>query len=632
MNPFQKILAGLLVTSLALAGCTNTRKTDPGPWGGERAGARTQLPPYAAAGTGGMVVTEDSLATGTGVRVLRAGGNAVDAAVAAALALAVVFPQAGNLGGGGFMLAYDPGARDTWAVDFRETAPGAAHRGMYEALALKGIEDASTLGPLAAGIPGSPAGLYAAWKKGGSLPWRDLVTPAVRLARGGFAVRELLRKDIGDKRSGLERYVSSTGIFFVDGEVPPQGARLVQPDLARVLEALADHGPDAFYNGDIANTLVSKVREAGGIWTLEDLADYRPVFREPVTIALRRDMRPPFRRGRRGRELPGTSRGRWPGDWPVGGVGRRVSEADVTIVTMPPPSSGALVFAETLALMKAQRALRWGRDDPRRAVAFVEALRLAFADRNTQLADPKHMPVPLDSLIGPKYLRRRAALLPKEPPGDSSKLPGARSVPIGTGVRNTTHIVVIDDRGGTVSLTTTLNSLFGCKWVVPGTGIFLNNEMDDFDTRPGSPNIYGLVGTGVNSVRPGARMLSSMSPTIVMRNDEVWFALGARGGPKILTAILQVILGRWRDGMSLVEAVEASRIHHQWLPDRVIFEEENMVESLFEKLKGMGYEVGFKVGMKPTFGKVMAAERLGEGKYLGVTDPRTMGKAMAVTK
>ncbi len=591
-----------------------------------------------------MVVTEDSLATEVGVRVLRAGGNAVDAAVAAALALAVVFPQAGNLGGGGFLLAYDPQAQDVWALDFRETAPGAAYRDMYEMLAGKGITDAATMGPLAAGIPGSPAGLYEAWEKGGSLPWKDLVAPALRLAREGFAVRKLLRKDMLAKRESLERYASSTDIFFADGDVPGEGAWLVQPDLARVLEALSAQGPDAFYKGDIARTLVREVRKTGGIWTMDDLAGYRPVFRTPVRIPLGRNVRLPSRHDRRGRELPGMSGSRWPPGWNVGAVGRRVSGAEVTIVTMPPPSSGALVFGQTLALLSEQRALQWQWDDPRRAVAFVEALRLVFADRNTRLADPGYMPVSLDSLISAAYLGERAKLLPKNPPGDSRNVPGGKPMRELQGSKrfespsprreshDTTHLIVIDDQGGTVSLSTTINSLFGCKWVVPGIGIFLNNEMDDFDTRPGSPNIYGLVGTGVNAVRPSARMLSSMSPTIVMRNDEVWFAVGARGGPKILTAILQVILNRWRDGMSLVEAVEAPRIHHQWMPDKVFFEKENLVDDILEKLEKMGYEIGFKLGAQPTFGKVMAAERLGDGKYVGVTDPRTMGRAMAVTE
>ena len=628
---------------MLLAGCSVSQKG-----ASDYSGARLadRLPPYAATGTGGMVVTEDSLATEVGVRILRAGGNAVDAAVAAAFALAVVFPQAGNLGGGGFMLAHDPEAGDTWALDFRETAPRAAHRGMYEALALRGIHDASTLGPLAAGIPGSPAGLHAASQKGGSLPWKDLVAPAIRLARDGFTVRKLLHKDMRDKFEGLDRYPSSTDIFFRNGDVPPLGTRLVQEDLARVLEKLSDEGPGAFYKRELARTLVREVRAAGGIWTAGDLSNYKAVFRKPVRIPLRRDIRPPFRQGRKGRELPGASGSRWPRGWPVGGVGRRVSEADISILTMPPPSSGALVFGQTLAFMKAQRALRWRWDDPRRAVAFVEALRLAFADRNTRLADPRNMPVSVDSLISDGYLGERARYLPELPPGDSSKVPGGRpgaeSRGSGSGLRsegaeyratespNTTHLVVIDDRGATVSLTTTINALFGCKWVVPGTGILLNNEMDDFDTRPGSPNIYGLVGTGVNSVRPGARMLSSMSPSIVMRNDEVWFALGARGGPKILTAILQVILNRWRDGMDLAQAVEAPRINHQWLPDKVFFEEENRVDNVLKALEKMGYEVGFKLGTVPTFGKVMAAERLGDGRYLGVSDPRTMGKAMAV--
>lgn len=556
-----------------------------------------------AKGAGGIAVTEEAHATRVAVKVLRAGGNAVDAVVAAAFALAVTYPEAGNIGGGGFMIAFDPEGDGLWALDFRETAPAAAYAEMYLDLAARRKTDANEFGPLAAGVPGTPAGLHAAWEKYGSVPWADLVTPAVRLAREGFPVGERLGDSFSRKASDLWRYRSTRKVFFARGGPPRAGRRLVQNDLATSLEQIADEGPAAFYKGALAKKLVAGVRQAGGIWTSDDLAGYRPLFRKPHRVKL-----PPVARRHSARSSADLS--------PAPG-------AAIELVSMPPPSSGALVHGQAVAFLRSQDAFDLAPDDARGAAALVEALRLSFADRNTRLADPTRMGRGIDELLGSDYLAERARLLPAEPPGDSNVISGGHP---GGGSLNTTTIVVMDDRGGVVALTVTINALFGCKFVVPGTGILLNNEMDDFDTRPGQPNMYGLVGSGMNAVSPGARMLSSMSPTIVLQNGRPWLALGARGGPRILSAVLQVVLNRCYKGMDLAGAIAAPRIHHQWWPDEVFFERVGEADGLRAALEAMGYTTGHK----DAIGRVIAAEALPDGRYVGVRDPRISGLALPV--
>ena len=537
--------------------------------------------PKVATGTGGVVVSEDSVATEVGLSVLRSGGTAVDAAVATAFALAVTLPKAGNIGGGGFLVAFDPGDREYWALDFRETAPSQATVDMYLELAAQGEAKASTLGALAGGIPGTPAGLYAAWERGGIKDWQELVLPAVGLAKNGFVVGDTLAWDLARKADGLGRFESTRAVFFAGDAPLKSGDRLVQRDLAAVLEAIANGGPRAFYQGPIAEHMVGAIGAAGGNWQLDDLADYQAVFREPALIKLH-------------------------------------DKLDITVVAMPPPSSGAAVFAQAIALLRAQSALDRSIGTVERSAGLVEALRLAFADRNRQLGDPSQMSVDVDELLTQEYLDQRAEKLPASPPGNSKAL--SEAAPLDESP-NTTHIIVMDGRGGVVSMTTTLNASFGSKFVIPGTGIMLNNQMDDFDTKPGHPNLYGLIGTGVNKVAPGARMLSSMAPTIVERDHRPWLALGARGGPRILTSVLQVLLHRAFGYMPLEAAVAAPRIHHQWLPDKVYFERCCPDDVLRDALAEMGYEIDYKAQL----GRVIAAERLPDGRFVGVVDSRVGG-------
>ena len=552
--------------------------------------ARTVPPLNPARGLGGIVVSSDSLATEVGLSILRRGGNAVDAAIATAFALAVSYPEAGNLGGGGFLLAQAPGER-AWAIDFRDMAPRAADEDMYVAFERRGDPMASTIGARAAAIPGSVAGLYAAWQRAGSLPWANLVEPAQRLAAQGFAVGEKLPLDIESYRDRLLLSPMSRSLFFRsdrkhrDGMRPLRtGEHLLQPELARVLERIANEGERGFYRGATAQDLTEDVRAAGGVWDMEDLRHYRSRDLTPIEL--------PLARGR-------------------------------SLLTLPPPSSGGVVLGQSLYFLQRLDGFDFEPASTERARAVVEALRLAFADRNAHLADPALMSVRAEELLRPSYLRRRAQMLPRFGVGRSDLVaagdPARES-------RDTTHLIVFDASGACVSLTTTLNGLFGCGWASPRTGILLNNQMDDFDTRPGRPNTYGLVGTGVNRIRPGARMLSSMSPCIVVQDGAPWLALGGRGGPRILSGLLQVLLYRCWDDMSLADAIAAPRLHHQWLPDEVQIESDRVWPKLAEALDRLGYSVTTATER----GRIHGAERLADGSFVGVSDPREHGLARAV--
>jgi gamma-glutamyltranspeptidase/glutathione hydrolase len=587
-----------------------------------------------ARGSGGIVVCADTIATRVGVQVLRDGGNALDAAVATALALAVTHPQAGNLGGGGFLVGFDAQPSETWAIDCRETAPAAADSLLYVRLDSAGVRDASLVGPLAAGIPGTPAGLHAAWEWHGALPWGRLVEPARALAADGFIVGRALPEDLAARAAELPALPALAPALFPGGAPPCAGDVLRQPDLARCLQTLQEEGPEPFYHGDIARELVAAVRKGGGLWQMDDLRRYAPRRIQPVRLPLQLPERPPsptlwLPPWQARRRAPG----RTPGDAP----------GHLELVTMPPPSSAAVVLGQTLALLRAQPAAGGPPGDPARAAALIEALRLAFADRNGHLADSLRMQVQVAELLAPAYLRERARLLPPAGragrsaavgAGDPRAARGHRAIPrppprapVPREHPDTTHLVVIDAVGNAVSLSTTLNDTFGSGWIAGRTGILLNDEMDDFDTRPGRPNLYGLVGSGRNAPAPGARMLSSMSPSLVLRDGEVWLALGASGGPRIPSAVVQVILYRVQDGMDLGAAVSAPRIHHQWLPDAVFEEEGRAWPGLRADLARMGYELR----TRDFVGRVHAAERMADGTLIGAADGRDRGLALAVT-
>jgi gamma-glutamyltranspeptidase/glutathione hydrolase len=565
-----------LALALALSAAACARDPIPAEWryrGGE-----------AVRGTHGMVVTTDELASQVGVDVLRAGGNAVDAAVAVHFALAVVNPEAGNLGGGGFMLARlaDGSAA---ALDFRERAPLAATRDMYLDSA-GNATDRSLVGHLASGVPGSVAGMWAAHERFGSLPWADLVNPAIRLAEG-FEVRERFLGSLdGGRRGLLAGFPASAAQFLTrDGAPPALGDTLRQPDLARTLGRIRDHGADGFYRGETADAIVAEMERGGGIITHEDLAGYEPAWRDPVSFHYRGH----------------------------------------TVLSMPPSSSGGATMAEIASILERYDLASLGWHSPEALHLYAETWKRAYADRNEVLADPDFADAPLARMASAAYAAQRAASISLSAATPSSAVkPGLTAAPRES--ENTTHFSIVDDAGNAVVETTTLNSLFGNGVTIPGAGFLMNNEMDDFTVRPGTPNQYGLVQGALNGIEPGKRMLSAMTPTIVLTPDgRLRMLTGTPGGSTIITTVFQTISNVLDYGMDVVAAVNAPRVHHQHLPDELYFEPHGLQPSTVGALEALGHHVVERRGMS---GDVQMIVVLGD-TLTGWSDPRRGGLAVA---
>jgi gamma-glutamyltranspeptidase/glutathione hydrolase len=533
-----------------------------------------QVNARAARGARFMVVAEHPEAARVGLRVLREGGNAVDAAVATAFALAVVYPQAGNLGGGGFLVARLADG-SAFSFDFRERAPLAAHRDLY--LDEKGEvrREAILYGPLAAGVPGSVAGLCLVRERLGSMPLARLLAPAIELAEKGFPVDPHLSDDLARHSRNLERFPEAARIFLREGKAPLPGERLLQPDLAWVLRAIAERGPKGFYEGEVAQRLVEGVRDAGGIWTLEDVAGYRSFEREP---------------------LRGTYRG-------------------YGIVTMGPPSGGGVTLLQSLRVLEAFDLAKAGFGSSRSIHLLAETFRRAFADRARYLGDPDFVDVPLARLLS----KERADSMRAEI--DLEKASPSPAAPAGGTRGQTTHLGVVDGAGNAVSLTTTINDFFGCHFVAPGTGFFLNNEMDDFSAKPGAANLYGLSGGEANAIAPGKRPLSSMTPTIVSHGSALRYVLGSPGGGRIPTSVLEVLVNLVDHGMGISEAVRAPRIHHQG--GALEGERFAIPPDVRRALEAMGH----RVEDRDWFCSVQAIEVRPDGTRLGYSDPRRGGLA-----
>lgn len=542
--------------------------------------------PEAVRGQGGAVASEDPVATGAGLEILRAGGNAVDAAIATALALAVTHPEAGNLGGGGFAVLRLGGTVET--LDFRETAPAAASERMFLDEEGEPVPGASIVGPLAAGVPGTPRGLWELHQRHGSLPWAAVVEPARRAAAEGFPVAVRLHRAIAAGRERLASFDASAQVWLPAGEVPAAGRLLRIPALAKTLADYAERGPAAIVEGERAAAIEREVREAGGILTAADLAAYRPAWREPVRSSA------------------------W--GWQLAG--------------MDLPSSGGILVGGTLEMLE---LLGWDRQ-PRfgalRAHLETETWRRLYADRFL-LGDPSTTFVTAANLLDPAWLERRARevdLGAATPSGLIRTWPG-EAVPEPS---ETTHLAVVDAAGGVVSLTTTLNGRFGCGFLVREAGFLLNNQMDDFATAPGRPNSYGLIQSEANAVGPGKRMLSSMAPVIAWRGDEV-VAAGGRGGSRIPTAVAQVLLALFVDGDDLQAAVDRPRIHHQWLPDELAAEPDALSPETRIELERRGHVV--VVRDDPAWwAKVQAVRRLASGEVEAAGDPRSRGVGGVVTE
>ncbi|MCA3629309.1 MAG: gamma-glutamyltransferase [Methylobacterium sp.] len=480
----------------------------------------------------GMVSSQERLASAIGVDVLKRGGNAVDAAVAVGFALAVTLPRAGNLGGGGFMLVHLARTGETVAIDYREIAPAASTPTMF--LGANGEPDPqkSRDSGLSVGVPGTVRGMALALEKYGSgkFTLAQLIEPSVKLAREGIPVAEDLADSLPGAMGRMSRFPSSMAIFAKDGKALPRGSMLVQAELANTLEAIRQQGPDAFYKGRIAEQIVAAVRETGGIMTLEDMANYKAVIRPAVT-------------------------GRYRG---------------YTLASMPPPSSGGVHLVQILNILEGYDLKAMGAGSAASLHALAEAMKPAYADRATFLGDPDRVKVPVKGLTSKAYAEKQRAKI------DLSKASKADDIKAGDPLPHesdqTTHYSVVDSEGNAVANTYTLNFSYGMGLVAAGTGVLLNNEMDDFSAKPGAQNAYGLVGSDANSVHPGARPLSSMTPTIVFRDGKPFMVTGSPGGSRIISTTLQVITNVIDFDMNLAEAVAAPRIHHQWKPDALLVE------------------------------------------------------------
>ncbi|GAC1682736.1 MAG: gamma-glutamyltransferase [Gemmatimonadaceae bacterium] len=520
----------------------------------------------------GMVASNSIVASEVGAEIMRRGGNAVDAAVAVGFALAVTHPEAGNIGGGGYMVIRMSDGR-TAALDYREVAPLAATRDMYVD-ATGALTDKSLVGPLAAGIPGAVAGMAAALERFGTMPLRTVMEPAIRLAREGFIVDSALHRSLVAAQPLLSRF-GGADVFYPGEKVPEIGSRFVQSELARTLALIAERGPAVFYTGEIADSVAAEMARSGGIITRTDLARYRPLWRTPLVA---------------------TYRGH-------------------TLVAMPLSSSGGVTMTETLNILETYDSLpsfgsaQW-------AHVLASAYQRAFVDRNTKLGDPEFVTVPVGTLTSKGYARALRTTIPSRratPTSDVGHPPRE-----GT---ETTHYSVVDGRGNAVATTTTINNLYGSGVVVRGTGFLLNDEMDDFAARPGLPNMFGLVQGEANAIAPGKRMLSAMSPTIVLDPaGQLLLVVGSRGGPRIITSTSQVVLNVIDHRMSLADAISAPRVHHQGLPDTLRFERDGLVPEVQDSLTAMGYAVSPYGGV----GLVCAVMRV-PGGWEGAVDPRGMG-------
>ena len=520
-----------------------------------------------------MVASDAPLASQAGVEILQHGGNAVDAAVAVGFALAVVFPEAGNIGGGGYMVIRMADGR-TAALDYREVAPLAASRDMY--LDEQGnLTNKSVVGPLASGVPGAIAGLTTALAKYGTMSLADVMAPAIRYAEQGFVVGEPFARSLASNARLIGQF-GGARVFLPDGKPLAVGTRLVQPDLAQTLHRIAEQGAPGFYTGKTAQLIADEMHRDGGIITTEDLGQYKPVWREPIKSSYR----------------------------------------GYSLLTMPPSSSGGITVTETLNILEGFAPVPpFGSAEY--AHVLGSAYQRAFIDRNEKLADPAFASVPMQQLTDKAYAQKLRATIGHDRATPTSSV--AKTMREGM---ETTHYSVADAQGNAVATTTTLNALYGSGVYVRGGGFFLNDEMDDFAAAPGKPNMFGLVQGEANAIQPGKRMLSAMSPTIVLdRDGGLLLVVGSRGGPRIITSTSQVILNVLDQHMILSDAVSAPRIHHQALPDSLAYERNGLAPAVLDSLRQMGY------GLEPIggVGLINAIMRV-RGGYEGMSDPRSSGR------
>jgi len=536
----------------------------------------------------GMVVSADALGTEAGISILAKGGNAVDAAVATTFAISVVEPFSAGIGGGGFLLMYSQKTGEIKALDFRERAPLKATRNMYLDTQGKVRPHASTNGYLAVATPGTVAGMYELHHRYGKLPWREVLKPAIALAQNGYIIsakgypRLLYLAE--NRQQALLNNSAARDIFLHNGQFYQPGERLVQKDLAKTLTAIAQN-PQSFYTGSIAKAITSDMAKHGGLITLADLKAYKPIWRTPVCGNFHQ----------------------------------------AKICSMPPPSSGGVLLLEMLNIIGDADLQTWGWHNPNALHLIVEAMKIAYADRAQYLGDPDFVKVPVQQLISPAYAKKRRQEINLDVARPAKEIkPG-----LGTQSQNrespeTTHLTVVDAQRNAVSLTFTINLGFGAAVVTPGTGIILNDEMDDFAAAPHVPNAFGLVGNEANSIAPGKTPLSSMTPTIVTENGRLRLATGAPGGSTIITQVLQVILNVLVYNMNVGAAVSAPRIHHQWLPDELRVENWGLDILTLQELRRRGHHIQ----ETPPWGNANAIAVTPDNILEGAADPRGEGTAM----
>lgn len=525
-------------------------------------------------GYNAMVVSANKLASEAGVKILQQGGNAVDAAIAVQFALSVVYPNAGNIGGGGFMvLRLNTG--EIAALDFREKAPEVAHRDMY--LNNKGEVNRAAIesSPLAAGVPGSVDGMWEAHKKYGTLEWKILLQPAIDFAEKGFALTERQANELNNNKVEFQKLNPGKNYFIKPTEWKA-GDTLIQKDLAATLKRIQQNGRNGFYSGETAQLIVKEMENGNGAITADDLQNYHSAWRSPLTFKYK----------------------------------------TYTIISMPPPSSGGIVLAQIMGMIEKFPLQDYGFHSAETIHLIAEAERRAYADRATWLGDPDFFDVPVSELMDADYLALRMQDFDPAKATSSSQIKAGEFAVHES--EETTHFSIVDAQGNAVAVTTTLNDSYGSKIIVNGAGFLLNNEMDDFSAKQGEPNMYGLIGGEANAIAPGKRMLSSMTPTIVTKNDSLFMVLGSPGGSTIITSVLQCILNVIEFDMTMEESVHASRFHHQWLPDEILFEKNGLDTTVTHQLKKMGHALN----TRDAIGRVDAILMLPDGTLEGAADPR----------
>ena len=576
------LAASLALALFGLAGCGSTPQQPSAAATAQPGAAQAAAAAYdfdmdifhPVVASNGMVASEQELASRIGLDILKSGGNAVDAAVAMGFALAVALPNAGNIGGGGFMMVHDAKTGKSVALDFREVAPAKATRDMYLDAQGKVIDGKSLYTHYAVGVPGTVAGMEHALKRWGSLPLSRVVAPAVALADKGFPVSETLAKILQQEQKNMGRWPATQAIFWKNGAPLKRGDLLTQKDLAQSLRLIGEQGAKAFYEGAIAQKIAAEMAPHAGALSLQDLKNYKVVEREPVR---------------------GSYRG-------------------YQIVTMPPPSSGGAHLIQILNMMERWPMNQWGVNSAKSMHHMAEGMKLAYADRAEYLGDPDFVKVPLKGLISKRYADQLAAGINATQARSAKDIKPGKPQPYESD--QTTHYSVVDKAGNAVAVTYTLNTNFGSGIVAKGTGIMLNNEMDDFSAKPGVANAYGLVGGEANAVAAGKRPLSSMTPTLVLKDGKPTLVTGSPGGARIITTVLQTVVNTIDFGMNPAEAAATPRFHHQWTPDELRIEKGFSADTL-----ALLRQWGHNVAVKPSMGRTQTIQ-IRDGMLYGASDPR----------